>query len=129
MNSRQVDAVIDLSYGVLIFVSIVLIVTVGTETGLAFGFGVLVSYAVHVVWKMARFDPDWMTQAVEEAVDQTVGETVEEAVGQSVKEQVGIVQDQIETVEQRVERRPREDEVEELIEETVEDDTQGRSDS
>lgn len=129
MNSRQVDAVIDLLYGVLIFVSIVLIVTVGTEIGLAFGFGVLVSYAVHVVWKMARFDPDWMTKAVEDAVDQTVGETVEEAVGQSVEEQVGIVQEQLETVEQRVERRPREDEVEELIEETVEDDTQGRSDS
>ncbi|WP_226038768.1 hypothetical protein [Natrinema sp. DC36] len=129
MNSRQVDAVIDLLYGVLIFVSILLIVTVGSEIGLAFGFGVLVSYAVHVVWKMARFDPDWMTTAVEEAVDQTVGETVEEAVGQSVEEQVGIVQEQIESVERRVERLPREDEVEELIEETVEDDAQGRSDS
>lgn len=117
MNPRHVDAVIDLAYGVLIFVSIVLIVSVGTEIGLAFGFGVLVSYAIHVVWKMARFDPDWMTTAVEETVEETV------------KEQVGTVQEQVETVEQRVERRPREDEVEKMIEETAEGDGQGRSDS
>ncbi|KYH24644.1 hypothetical protein HAPAU_36270 [Halalkalicoccus paucihalophilus] len=129
MNPRYVDAVVDLAYGVVLFSAIALIVMRGTETGLAFGFGVLVSYAIHVVWKMARFDPDWMTRTVEETVEQTVGKTVEEAVEQDVEEQVGTVQEQIKTIEQRVERRPREDEVEELIEETVENDAQGRSDS
>ena len=39
MNPRHVDALIDLTYGVLIFISIVLIVSVGIELGIAFGFG------------------------------------------------------------------------------------------
>lgn len=111
MNSRRIDAIIDLVYGVLIFVSVVLIVSVGTEVGLAFGLGVLVSYAAHVVWKMARFDPEWMTAAVEETVEETIEETV--------SEQVNAVQQQIETVDERIDRRPREDEIEELLEETV----------
>lgn len=117
MNPRHVDAVIDLAFGMLLFVSIVLIVSVGTEVGLAFGFGVLVSYAIHVVWKMARFDPDWMTTAVEDTIEETI------------HQQVGPIQEQVEAVEQRVEQRPREDEVEDLIEETVENDAQGRSES
>ncbi|WP_226004028.1 hypothetical protein [Natrinema salinisoli] len=125
MNPRYVDAAIDLAYGVLIFVSIVLIVYAGTEIGLAFGFGVLVSYALHVVWKMARFDPDWMTTAVEETVEETVEQTIEE----TVRKQVEPVQEHVETVEQRVDRRPREDEIEELIEETADSDAPGRSDT
>ncbi|WP_336361902.1 hypothetical protein [Halalkalicoccus salilacus] len=123
MNPRHVDAIVDLTYGVLIFVSILSIILIGTEIGFAFGFGVLISYAVHVTWKMARFDPDWMTTAVEEAVEQTVEETVEE----TVNEQIGTIQDQLETINQRVERRPREDEIEAMIEETAERDRQGRS--
>lgn len=111
MRPHFVDASIDLAYGVLLFVAVVLIVWVGTAIGLAFGFGVLVSYALHVVWKMGRFEPDWMATTVEETVEQTVEETV--------KEQVETVQEQVEEVEQRVERRPREDEVAELIEATV----------
>lgn len=118
MNPHHIDAAIDLTYGVLIFISIVLIVAVGTEIGLAFGFGVLVSYAIHVVWKMARFDPDWMTSTVEE--------TVEDAVEETVRQQVGAVQEQVEAVEQRVERRPRKTDVENMIEETVEDETPDR---
>ncbi|GAB3677889.1 hypothetical protein [Halopiger thermotolerans] len=118
MNPRRVDAIIDLVYGVLIFVSIVLIVSVGTQVGLAFGLGVLISYAVHVVWKMARFDPEWMTTAVEE--------TVEETVEQTIGEQVDAVQEQIDTVDERIDRRPREDEIEELLEETV---AEGEADS
>lgn len=124
MNPRHVDAIVDLTYGVLIFVSILSIILIGTEIGLAFGFGVLISYAVHVTWKMARFDPDWMTTAVEEAVEETVEKTVEE----TVTEQIGTLQDQVETVNQRVERRPREDEIKEMIEETAKGDGQGRSD-
>ncbi|SFC17280.1 hypothetical protein SAMN05444422_105120 [Halobiforma haloterrestris] len=116
MNPRRVDAIIDLGYGVLIFVSILLIVSVGTLVGLAFGLGVLVSYALHVAWKMARFDPDWMTRTVEEAVEETVGE------------QVDAVQERIETVDQRIDRRPREDEIEELLEGTVTDEREETSD-
>lgn len=113
MNPRRIDAIIDLAYGALIFVSVVLIVVEGTRVGLALGLGVLVSYALHVIWKMARFDPEWMTQEVEE--------TVEEAVEQSIGEQVDAVQRQIETVDERIDRRPREDEIEDLLEETVAD--------
>ena len=57
----------------------------------------LVSY---VVWKMARFDPDWMSTTVEDAVERSVGE------------QIGAVQRQVDAVEERVGRRPREDGVE-----------------
>jgi len=75
--------------------SVGLILVVGTQTGLAFGFGVLVSYVIHIVWKMARFDPHWMDSAVKETVDRTVEEavdkTVEETVGKSVDETVGPV--------------------------------------
>ena len=119
MNPRRVDAIIDLAYGVLIFVSVVLIVSVGTLVGVAFGLGVLISYALHVVWKMARFDPEWMTRAVQESVE----ETVEQTVG----EQVDAVQEQIDTVDQRIDRRPREDEIEQLLEDTVMDDTEDES--
>ncbi len=73
LNPVRVDAAVDLAYGALIVLSIALIVTLDTNVGVAFGVGVFASYVVHVVWKMARFDPDWMTQTVEE----TVGETVE----------------------------------------------------
>lgn len=132
MNPHRVDAIVDLAYGVLIFVSIVLIVSVGTLVGLAFGLGVLISYAIHVVWKMARFDPEWMTSAVEETVgeqversiERTVDEQVEETIEETLGEQVDTVQDQIDTVDQRLDRRPREDEIERLLEETVTDDTE-----
>ncbi|MFW6435867.1 MAG: hypothetical protein ACOCY1_05745, partial [Halovenus sp.] len=88
MEPGRIDALIDLSYGVLIFVAVVLMAVVGQQTGIAFALGVLVSYALHVVWKMGRFDPEWMTQAVEETVETTVGETVEETVGEQVDESV-----------------------------------------
>jgi len=154
LSPARVDAVIDLAYGALIILSIGLIATLDTRVGLAFGVGVFVSYVLHVVWKMARFDPDWMTKAVEETVEkqvedvqtqveqtvgetveeqvedvqtqvaQTVGETIEETVGETVEEQVEDVQTQVEAVNERVDRRPREDEVEEIIEESVEDESE-----
>lgn len=120
MNPSRIDAIIDLAYGVLIFVSVVLIVIEGTRVGVALGLGVLVSYALHVIWKMARFDPEWMTREVEA--------TVEEAVEQSIGEQVDAVQNQIETVDERIDRRPREDEIENLLEETVADEAAARED-
>jgi citrate lyase gamma subunit len=121
VNPSRVDSIVDLTYGLLIALSVGLIVVVGTDIGLAFGFGVLVSYVLHVVWKMARFDPNWMTTAVKETVDETVeekvGETVEKTVGETVEKTVG------ETVEKTVEAKVGEaveKTVEEKVDETVE---------
>ena len=88
MNPNRVDSLVDLTYGLLIAVSVGLIVVAGNAIGLAFGFGVLVSYVLHVVWKMARFDPNWMTTAVKETVEETVNETVEQTVGETVEKTV-----------------------------------------
>ncbi|SFL25143.1 hypothetical protein SAMN04487950_3051, partial [Halogranum rubrum] len=88
MNPSRVDSIVDLTYGLLIALSVGLIVVAGTTIGLAFGFGVLVSYVLHVVWKMARFDPNWMTTAVKETVEETVSETVEKTVDEKVGETV-----------------------------------------
>ncbi|WP_122088084.1 hypothetical protein [Halalkalicoccus subterraneus] len=112
MNPQRVDALVDFSYGVLIFVSVVLIAFVGTEVGAAFGFGVLASYGVHVVWKMARFDPDWMTREVTEEVTETVERTVED--------QLDEIGDRLEEVNERIDRRPKSEEFDEKIEEVTE---------
>lgn len=134
MNPRRVDAAVDLAYGILIFVAVVLIAYVGIEEGLAFGFGVLVSYAIHVVWKMSRFDPEWMTQEVEQTVEKTVEETVEQtveqeigSVEQTVEQELEGVQEQVESVEERVERRPNEDEIENLLDEKTDADDETES--
>lgn len=100
MDPYRVDYLIDLAYGVMIFVSIVLIIAVGTEVGVAFGLGVLVSYAIHVVWKMARFDPEWMTEEVTEHVEETLTQEIDS------------VTDQLEEMNERIDRRPRADEIE-----------------
>ncbi|MFC4439843.1 MULTISPECIES: hypothetical protein [Natrialbaceae] len=110
LNPVRVDAAVDLAYGALIALSIVLIMVLGTNVGIAFGVGVFASYVIHVVWKMARFDPDWMTRAVQESVEESVGETVEKSVGETVEKTVG------ETVEKKVGET-----VEESVGETVEE--------
>ena len=97
MNPNRVDSIVDFTYGALIFVSVALILAEGVAVGVAFGLGVLVSYAIHVGWKMARFDPQWMTGEVDE------------------------VTERVEEVNERVDRRPREDEVEEKIDEMAEE--------
>jgi uncharacterized phage infection (PIP) family protein YhgE len=88
MNPNRVDFLIDLAYGVLLFFAIVLIVYVGTGIGIAFGLGALVSYIIHVGWKMARFDPQWMTEQVTESIEETLTEEVTESVGEKVTEEV-----------------------------------------
>jgi len=97
MEPGRVDAIVDLAYGVLIFVAVVLMIVSGSTVGIAFGLGVLVAYGVHVVWKMARFDPEWMTRAVEQSVEDVVGETVEQSVEDTVEETIE------DTVEEAVE--------------------------
>lgn len=80
MNPARVDFAVDLAYGVSIVVAIGLILVVGTSVGIAFGLGVLVSYVIHIAWKMARFDSDWMISAVAEQVEEAVSEDVEKTV-------------------------------------------------
>ena len=124
LNPIRVDALVDLAYGTLIALSIVLIATADTTVGIAFGMGVFASYVIHVIWKMARFDPDWMTQAVQETVEEMVDETIEdrasETVERTIGDQLGEMQAQVEAIDKRVDRRPREDEVAELIDNSVE---------
>ncbi|QPV63913.1 hypothetical protein I7X12_04585 [Halosimplex litoreum] len=106
VNPARADALVDLAYGGLIAVSIVLIATVNTNVGVAFGVGVFAAYVVHVVWKMARFDPDWMTRTVRETVEETMEETVEDTVEETVEA----------TMEESVEES-----VEQTVEDTVEE--------
>jgi len=114
VNPSRVDTIVDLIYGLLIAVSVGLIVVAGNAIGLAFGFGVLVAYILHVGWKMARFDPDWMTRAVKETVEETVDETVEQTVEGKVDETVD------ETVQEKVDETVA-DTVGEAVDETVEE--------
>lgn len=107
LDPVRVDAAVDVGYGLLILVAIVLIATLEFGIGIAFALGVFSAYLLHVTWKMARFDPDWMTSAVQETVEETV------------EQQIEPVQEQLETVDERIARRPREDQVEELIGETL----------
>lgn len=131
LNPAHIDAIVDLAYGALIILAIVLIATFEFGIGISFGLGVFSAYIIHVVWKMARFDPDWMTQTVEEIVgetieqkmEETVGETVEQSVEETVGEQIETVQAEVEAVDERVDRRPREEQIEELIEESAGDDS------
>ncbi|MHC3437081.1 hypothetical protein ACYJ1Y_03035 [Natrialbaceae archaeon A-gly3] len=118
----RVDAIVDLAYGALIALAIVLIAVLDTNVGVAFGVGVFASYIVHVVWKMARFDPDWMTRAVQETVEETVGETVEKQVGETVEETVEetVGETVEETVGETVEKQVGET-VEKTVGETVEE--------
>jgi len=111
MNPNRVDFLVDLAYGVLILLAVVLILLLGTDVGVAFGIGALVSYVIHVVWKMARFDPEWMTQEVTEKVEETLTEEVTESVEQTVSEEV---EEATENVEQSVA-----EEVTEKVEQTV----------
>jgi len=77
MRPARIDAIIDFAYGGLILLAVVLIATLDIRVGLTFGLGVFASYVLHVVWKMARFDPDWMTSTVQETVEKSVERSVE----------------------------------------------------
>ena len=114
MNPSRVDSIVDLTYGLLIAVSVALIVVAGNAVGLAFGFGVLTSYVLHVGWKMARFDPNWMTTAVKETVEETMDESVERAVEETMDESVERAVE--ETMDESVERA-----VEETMDESVDE--------
>lgn len=124
LNPIRVDAAVDLAYGTLILLAIVLIATVEFGIGLAFGLGAFSGYIIHVVWKMARFDPEWMTTAVEETVRESVQEKMAETVEETVGEQFDAVQEQVQTIDERVNRRPREDQIEEIVKDAVDDESE-----
>ncbi|AZH25687.1 hypothetical protein [Haloplanus aerogenes] len=118
MNPNRVDFFVDLAYGVVILLSVALILLVGTGVGVAFGIGTLVSYAIHVVWKMARFDPEWMSREVTEKVEETLTEEVTEEVTESVEQTV--TEEVTEEVTEKVEQTVTE-EVTENVERTISD--------
>lgn len=115
VNVDMVDLYVDLTYGALLMVGIVSMMVFNQYlAAVTFGVGVVLAYAVHFGWRMARFDPDAadrIEQAVDEKVEDHVGDmadevkdTVEEEVGKNVAEQVGQAQSEIEqTVEEKVE--------------------------
>lgn len=88
MKPSRVNLAVDIAYGLLIFVAVVLIFVVGDEVGIAFGVGALLSYIIHVGWKMSRFDPNWMTREVVERVEETVSKEVEDAVSKEIETSV-----------------------------------------
>ena len=117
MNPARVDLAVDLAYGVVIFASIALILEVGTGVGVAFGLGALISYIIHIGWKMSRFDPDWMTREVAERVEESVTREVETTVKDTVDKEVDSVAEKVkETVSE---------EVSEAIEKTVSEEMAG----
>ena len=119
MKPSRVNLAVDIAYGLLIFVAVVLIFVVGNEVGIAFGVGVLLSYIIHVGWKMSRFDPNWMTREVVERVEETVSKEVEDAVSKEVETSVeGTVSKEVDNVAKQVEETLTE-EVTETIEKTV----------
>lgn len=127
MNPSRVDFLVDLAYGVLLFLSIVLIVSVGTGIGVAFGLGALVSYIIHVGWKMARFDPSWMTEEVAENIEETITEEVTENVGEKVSQEVSesvgeqVTEEVAEEVEETVTQEVTENVGEKVTEEVAEE--------
>jgi actin-like ATPase involved in cell morphogenesis len=118
MNPNQVDFLVDIAYGVLLLAAIVLIAAGSTGIGIAFGLGALVSYVIHVAWKMARFDPDWMTKEVTENIEESLTEEVSESVGEKVTEEV------TESVEEKVTEEVTESVGEKVTEEVTEEVTE-----
>lgn len=89
MDGYRTDAFADIGYGGLFVVAIGLMVVVGIQTGITFGLGAFLAYAIHVGWKMSRLDPQWMTTEAVEAVEEAVTEKVTQEVSESVEKQVG----------------------------------------
>jgi len=120
MKSSQIDFLTDLTYGLLLFAAIVLIAGGDRGAGIAFGVGVLVSYIIHVGWKMARFDPDWMAQEVTENLEESVAEEVSENVTEEVSKNVEetVTEEVSKNVEETVTESMQET-VTESVEETV----------
>lgn len=89
MNGYRTDFLADIAFGLLFAVAIGLMALVEIRTGITFGLGVFLAYAIHVGWKMSRLDPQWMTREVVEAVEESVTEKVTDEVTDTVEKQVG----------------------------------------
>lgn len=124
MHPSRVDSIVDLLYGVLIFVAVALMMFVENNVGVAFGIGVLVSYMIHVGWKMARYDPDWMTTEITESVEETMAYEVRESVADQVKEQTEEVTASVEETMAEEVTESVTDEVQETVAEEVQAQTE-----
>lgn len=86
MTFGKIDMYVDLTYGILLLVGIAAMIFLQHYlSAVTFGLGILIGYAVHIGWRMARFDPEAKT-TFEENVEQTVEETVENAVEDAVND-------------------------------------------
>lgn len=79
-DPRTVDIAADACYGVLFMSGISVLLFGPTMTGFGFVVGAMLAYAVHVAWKMARFDPEWMTTSDE--IESEIEDKVEDEVDQ-----------------------------------------------
>ena len=126
VDPRHVDAIIDIAYGALILLAIILIATLEFGIGIAFGLGVFSAYILHVIWKMGHFNSQFIVQAAEDSVSETIEKQVsevqshvEDVIDETVEEELEEIHAEMRAVDERIERRPREDEIEELIENSI----------
>lgn len=95
VNLDTVDFYVDVTYGVLLFIGIMsMLLFTSNIAAVTFGVGVLLGYAVHIAWRMARFDPD-AERVIEDTIEDTVEskvdeieDTVEQTVEETVEEHV-----------------------------------------
>ncbi len=83
MQPDTADVIADLAYGGLLFAAVVILALYQSIVpAVTFSLGVLLAYAVHVWWKMARYDPEWMTRAeVEDHIEAEVEDQIDDAQG------------------------------------------------
>lgn len=66
MKPHAIDLLTDVMYGMLLVVSLLFLYYGNPVMGGAFGTGALLSWGLHLFWKMARYDPNWMKKAIKE---------------------------------------------------------------
>lgn len=86
MTFSRIDLYVDLSYGVLLLIGITAMVLLQEYlAAVTFGVGLIIGYAVHIGWRMARFDPQ-SRNAFEESMEEVVEDQVEESVEDAIDE-------------------------------------------
>lgn len=97
----KVDMYVDLTYGALLLIGSGSIVFFNSNLpAVTFGVGVLLSYAVHVGFRMARFDPETETR-----IEETVGDVVEDGVSdieETVEDRVSDLEESVDSVNEAV---------------------------
>lgn len=102
MGKMIVDKYVDLTYGILLFTGMASMIGLSERLpAVTFGVGIMLGYAVHVGWRIARFDPR-VTSKVEE-----------------VGEAIGEIDDKVESVESKVDSVDKVEETVDKVESTV----------